>query len=94
MHIPILNQKLQKPSAGFCNPEKNTPVFLSWSPGPKKTFQRICIVSQRWHSNCLKDAGWCLPLLYRVGLIQKGSAEVAGIQFVVCHVELMIFEHV
>jgi len=66
MHIPILTQKLQKPSAGFCNPEKNTPVFLSWSPGPKKTFQRICIVSQRWHSNCLKDAGWCLPPLYRM----------------------------
>ena len=32
----------------------------------ENTFLRIHVVSWQWHSSCLKDAGWCLPLLYKV----------------------------
>ena len=32
----------------------------------RNAFQRIHIASQRWHSSCLKDASWYLPLLHRV----------------------------
>jgi len=37
-------------------------------PFLRNTFQRIHIVSQRWHSSCLIGVSWYLPLLHRVDI--------------------------
>jgi len=66
MH-PRINSKVRETFYRFLQTwEECFSVLILGHQVLRNTFQRIHIVSQRLHSSCLRDASWCLPLLYRV----------------------------